>query len=110
MVSGEGADIKPGNAMPLAQIPLGTMVHNIELKPGRGGQLARSAGASVQLMAKEGALALLKLPSGELRYVPRRLPGHGGPGGQHGPRERLDRQGGAYPLARDAARACAASQ
>lgn len=69
VVSGDGADIQPGNALPLAQIPLGTLVHNIELKPGGGGQLARSAGAGVQLMAKEGDLALLKLPSGELRYV-----------------------------------------
>ncbi len=67
--AGDGADIKPGNAMPLRQIPTGTMVHNIELKPGRGGQLARSAGAAAQLMAKEGSQALLKLPSGELRYV-----------------------------------------
>ncbi len=69
LAAGDGADIKPGNAMPLRQIPTGTMVHNIELKPGRGGQLARSAGAAAQLMAKEGANALLKLPSGELRYV-----------------------------------------
>jgi large subunit ribosomal protein L2 len=69
VAAGEGADIKPGNAMPLRQIPTGTMVHNIELKPGRGAQLARSAGATAQLMAKEGSLALLKLPSGELRYV-----------------------------------------
>ncbi|MBI3783041.1 MAG: 50S ribosomal protein L2 [Deltaproteobacteria bacterium] len=69
VVTGEGADIKPGNALPLKLIPTGTMVHNIELKPGRGGQLARSAGAAAQLMAKEGANALLKLPSGELRYV-----------------------------------------
>jgi len=69
VAAGEGADIKPGNALPLAQIPTGTIVHNIELKPGRGGQLARGAGAAVQLMAKEGSLALLKLPSGELRYV-----------------------------------------
>jgi large subunit ribosomal protein L2 len=69
VVSGEGADIKPGNAMALRQIPTGTMVHNIELKPGRGGQLVRGAGASAQLMAKEGSQALLKLPSGELRYV-----------------------------------------
>jgi large subunit ribosomal protein L2 len=67
--SGEGADIQPGNALPLRNIPLGTMVHNIELKPGRGGQLVRSAGAAAQLMAKEGNRALLKLPSGELRYV-----------------------------------------
>jgi len=69
IAAGEGADIKPGNAMLLRQIPTGTMVHNIELKPGRGGQLARSAGTAAQLMAKEGTQALLKLPSGELRYV-----------------------------------------
>jgi len=69
VVAGEGADIKPGNALALRLIPTGTMVHNIELKPGRGGQLARSAGSAAQLMAKEGANALLKLPSGELRYV-----------------------------------------
>jgi large subunit ribosomal protein L2 len=69
ITAGEGADIKPGNAMALRQIPTGTMVHNIELKPGRGGQLVRGAGTAAQLMAKEGARALLKLPSGELRYV-----------------------------------------
>jgi large subunit ribosomal protein L2 len=69
VAAGQGADIKPGNALPLRAIPTGTMVHNIELKPGRGGQLARSAGAAAQLMAKEGGNALLKLPSGELRYV-----------------------------------------
>jgi large subunit ribosomal protein L2 len=69
VVAGQGADIKPGNALPLRLIPTGTMVHNIELKPGRGGQLARSAGSAAQLMAKEGGNALLKLPSGELRYV-----------------------------------------
>lgn len=62
-------DIQPGNSMPLKFIPVGTMVHNVELKIGKGGQLARSAGSSVQLMAKEGTYALLKLPSGELRYV-----------------------------------------
>jgi large subunit ribosomal protein L2 len=70
VAAGEGADIKPGNAMALRQIPTGTMVHNVELKPGRGAQLARSAGTSAQLMAKEGERALLKMPSGELRYVP----------------------------------------
>jgi len=69
VTAGDGADIKPGNAMALRQIPTGTMVHNVELKPGRGAQLARSAGAAAQLMAKEGSRALLKLPSGELRYV-----------------------------------------
>jgi large subunit ribosomal protein L2 len=66
---GPGADIKPGNSLPLANIPLGTTVHNVELREGRGGQLGRSAGAAIQLMAKEGDYALLKLPSGELRRV-----------------------------------------
>jgi large subunit ribosomal protein L2 len=69
VVAGPGADIKPGNALPLSHIPLGTTVHNVELRPGRGGQLGRSAGTAIQLMAKEGAQALLKLPSGELRLV-----------------------------------------
>ena len=64
------ADIKPGNALPLENMPTGTVVHNVELYPGRGGQLARAAGNSAQLMAKEGAYALLRLPSGELRNVP----------------------------------------
>jgi large subunit ribosomal protein L2 len=66
---GPRADIKPGNSLPLANIPLGTTVHNVELREGRGGQLGRSAGAEIQLMAKEGDYALLKLPSGELRRV-----------------------------------------
>ncbi len=69
VLAGERADIRPGNALPLARIPLGTIVHNVELKLGRGGQLARSAGASVQLMAREGRYATLKLPSGETRLV-----------------------------------------
>ncbi len=67
--SGENADIKVGNALPLDNIPVGQMVHNIELQPGKGGQLARAAGMAAQLMAKEGGLATLKLPSGEMRYV-----------------------------------------
>ena len=67
--AGESADIKVGNALPLSAIPTGTMVHNVELYPGRGGQLARAAGNAAQLMAKEGAYALLRLPSGELRNV-----------------------------------------
>jgi large subunit ribosomal protein L2 len=67
--SGTEADIKPGNALPLANIPVGTMVHNIELKPGKGGQLVRSAGGAAQLMAKEGDYAQLRLPSGEVRMV-----------------------------------------
>jgi large subunit ribosomal protein L2 len=69
VMAGPGADIKPGNALPLSQIPLGTTVHNVEMRPGRGGQLGRSAGTAIQLMAKEGSQALLKLPSGELRLV-----------------------------------------
>ena len=71
VVAGPGADIKPGNALPLDKIPLGSMVHNIEMIPGRGGQMARSAGAYAQLMAKEGKMATLKLPSGETRMVRR---------------------------------------
>ena len=68
--SGPGADIRPGNALPLRNIPAGTMVHAIELRPGGGAKLARSAGSAVQLMSKEGDLALLRLPSGEVRQVP----------------------------------------
>ena len=68
--SGVGADIKAGNALPLSAIPTGTMVHNVELKPGRGGQLARSAGSSVQLVAKDEGHGVLRLPSGEMRRVP----------------------------------------
>jgi large subunit ribosomal protein L2 len=67
--SGPGADIKPGNALPLANIPTGTMVHAVELKPGQGAKMARSAGASVQLVAKDDPYAVLRLPSGELRRV-----------------------------------------
>jgi len=70
VLAGEGADIKPGNALPLSAIPLGTVIFNIEMNPGKGGQLVRSAGNMAQLMAKEGALALIRLPSGELRNVP----------------------------------------
>ena len=68
--SGSGADIKPGNALPLRNVPAGTMVHAIEMRPGGGAKLARSAGSAVQLMSKEGDLALLRLPSGEMRQVP----------------------------------------
>ena len=70
VVAGAEADIKVGNALPLSNIPTGTFIHNVELYPGRGGQLARSAGNAAQLMAKEGKYALLRLPSGELRNVP----------------------------------------
>ena len=68
--SGAGADIKPGNALPLTNIPVGTFIHNVELYPGKGAQLVRSAGNMAQLMAKEGVYALVRLPSGELRKVP----------------------------------------
>ena len=68
--SGSGAEIRPGNALPLRNIPAGTIVHAIEMRPGGGAKLARSAGAAVQLMSKEGNLALLRLPSGEMRQVP----------------------------------------
>jgi large subunit ribosomal protein L2 len=67
--SGPDADIRPGNSLPLANIPTGTLVHNVELKPGRGGQMARSAGAGIQLVAKDEPYAVLRLPSGELRRV-----------------------------------------
>ena len=70
VVSGAGADIKPGNALPLANIPVGTIIHNVELYPGKGAQLARAAGIMAQLMAKENGMALLRLPSGEMRNVP----------------------------------------
>jgi large subunit ribosomal protein L2 len=69
VVSGPGADIRPGNALPIRNIPLGTVIHNIELYPGRGGQLVRSAGNSAQLLAKEGSMAQVRLPSGEVRYI-----------------------------------------
>ena len=67
--SGEGADIKPGNALPLRNIPVGTVVHGVELRPGGGAKIARSAGTSVQLLAKEGKMAHLRMPSGEVRLV-----------------------------------------
>jgi large subunit ribosomal protein L2 len=68
-MSGAEAEIRIGNALPLHRIPLGTIVHNVELQPGRGGQMARSAGTSAQVMAKEGSYATLRLPSGEMRKV-----------------------------------------
>ncbi len=68
--SGASADIRPGNALPLSAIPQGTFIHNVELYPGKGAQLARSAGVMAQLMSKENNLALVRLPSGEMRYVP----------------------------------------
>ncbi|MDR2931497.1 MAG: 50S ribosomal protein L2, partial [Oscillospiraceae bacterium] len=70
VLSGPDADIKPGNALPMANIPVGTFIHNIEMYPGKGAQIARSAGVAAQLMAKEGAYALIRLPSSELRNIP----------------------------------------
>ncbi len=69
VMSGPKAEVRPGNSLPLAQIPLGTVIHNIELKEGKGGQMARSAGAGAQLLGKEGAYAAIRLPSGEVRRV-----------------------------------------
>ncbi len=69
VVSGEGADIKPGNALKIKNIPVGTLIHNIELQPGKGGQLVRAAGNAAQLMSKEEKLGQVRLPSGEVRYV-----------------------------------------
>ena len=69
VISGDAVDILPGNALPLKNIPLGTQLHNVEMKPGKGGQIARSAGSSVQLIAKEGNYASLRMPSGEVRRI-----------------------------------------
>ena len=69
VISSAAADIKPGNCLPIVNIPVGTVIHNVELQPGHGAQLVRSAGAAAQLMAKEGELAQVRLPSGEVRYV-----------------------------------------
>src|ERR1700730_3343576 len=96
IVSGPEADILVGNALPLRNIPPGTQIHNLELKPGKGGQMVRSAGGAAQLIAKEEEYALVKLPSGETRKI-----SHGGDrtGWQHRPREHHHRQGGTYALA-----------
>jgi len=69
VVAGDNVDILPGNCLPLRSIPLGTQIHNVELRPGKGGQIARSAGASVQLVAREGGYASVKMPSGEIRKI-----------------------------------------
>ena len=69
LYSGEGADIKPGNTLPIHAIPVGTFIHNIELYPGKGAQLVRAAGVQAQLMAKEGSMAQVRLPSGEVRFI-----------------------------------------
>ncbi len=99
VIAGDNVDILTGNCLPLKNIPQGTMVHNVELKPGKGGQMARSAGASVQVVAKEGDYVSVKMPS---RRNPQDLPGlprDDRPGRQHRSRERVDRQGRPQPLA-----------
>ena len=107
-MSGPQADIVPGNALPIRNIPVGTLVHNVELQPGRGAQLCRSAGTQAQLLAKEGDRATLRLPSGEVRLVAPGVHGHDRPGRQPRPRERLGRQGGASALEGHSGRRCAA--
>ena len=99
VVSGPTADILTGNALPLKSIPLGTVVHNVELTPGKGGQMVRSAGAGAQVMAKEGEHCLLRMPSGELRKVRIGCYATIGQVGQSRAREHLDRQGRPEPLA-----------
>ena len=86
VVAGPGSDIRSGNALPLGEIPLGTTVHNIELRPGKGGQMARSAGAGVQVVAKEGDYVTLRMPSTEVRMVRRECMATIGPGRQRRPR------------------------
>ena len=85
MIAGEKVDVKPGNAMPLSSMPIGTIIHNVELKPGRGGQIARSAGAFVQLVGRDAGWAILKLSSGETRARACRVHGHCRRGVEPGP-------------------------
>ena len=85
--------MKPGNAMPLSAMPVGTIIHNVELKPGKGGQIARSAGAYAQLVGRDQGMAILRLNSGEQRVVHGSLHGHGRRGVQPGPRQHQSRQG-----------------
>ena len=109
VVSGEQVDIKPGNAMPLANMPVGTIVHNVELKKGRGGQLARSAGTYAQLVGKDAGYAQIKLNSGELRLVPGECLATVGAVSQPRQPEHRDRQGRPPALARPSAASFAAS-
>ena len=110
MVSGERCDIKPGNAMPMSNIPVGTIIHNVEMKPGKGGQIARSAGNYVQLVGKDQGYAQLRLPSGEQRIVHAPLHGHHRRGVQPGQPEHQSGQGGPDALARAGAPRCGASR
>ena len=103
VVSGEQVDVKPGNAMPMRSMPVGTIIHNVEMKPGKGGQIARSAGTYVQLVGRDQGYALLRLSSGELRMVRGRMPGDDRRGVEPRPAEHRHRQGRAQSLARAAA-------
>ena len=100
--SGVNADIKPGNALPLETIPTGTVVHAVELRPGQGAKMARSAGSGVQLVAKDGPHAVLRLPSGEMRRVPITCRATVGQVGNSDHSERAEREGRPQPLARQA--------
>ena len=97
IVSGPEAEARVGNALPIANIPLGTTIHNIELVPGKGGQIVRSAGVAAQLLAKEGDYAQVRLPSGEVRRVSMQVHGHDRPGQQPRPREPEPGQGRSRP-------------
>ena len=103
IVSGPGSDIRLGNAIPLKEVPLGTAVHNIELKIGKGGQMARSAGQSAQVVAKEGAYVTLRLRVERDAAGARRVPGHDRHGGQRGARTALVGQGRQEPVEGEAA-------
>ena len=101
--SGTGSPIRVGNSLPLREMPPGTNIHNIELKPGRGGQLVRSAGVAAQVVAKSEQYAQVRMPSGETRADLARLHRDARPGRQYRSRERRDRQGGAQPAEGEAA-------
>ena len=100
VVSGDHVDIKPGNAMPVGNMPIGTIVHNVELKIGKGGQIARSAGTYAQIVGRDQEYVILRLNSSEQRLVHGRCMRHGRGGVEPGPHEHLDRQGRSQPLAR----------
>jgi hypothetical protein len=93
VVAGEKTDVKPGNAMLLGQMPVGTICHNVEMKPGKGGQIARSAGTYVQLVGRDRGMVIVRLNSGEQRYLRGRLHGHGRRGVEPGQPEPELRQG-----------------
>ena len=108
VVAGEHVDVKPGNAMPLGNIPIGTIVHNIELKIGKGGQIARSAGTYAQIVGRDGDYVILRLNSGEQRLVHGRCMAHHRRGVEPRQHEHLDRQGRPQALDGPARRTTAA--